>query len=168
MTFNTADNHGIDMQNVILLDNQSTANLFCNPDLVQNIARAKSSVQVKSTGGKLQVTKKATLPGYHRRVWYSSNAIINILSLKNVREQYWVTYDCALATYTVHKPKGDNLKFTMIHDGLHVHVPEKSNKVFVNTVMANKEGYSKRQLKTAAPAWALYAKLMYPSLKDFK
>jgi hypothetical protein len=53
MAFNTADNHGIDMRNVILLDNQSTVDHFCNPDLVQNIARAKSSVQVKSTGWKL-------------------------------------------------------------------------------------------------------------------
>jgi hypothetical protein len=68
----------------------------------------------------------------------------------------------------VHKPKVDNLKFTMIHEGLHVHVPEKSNNVFVSMVAANKVGYSKRQLKAAARARALYAKLMYPSLKDFK
>jgi chloramphenicol O-acetyltransferase len=113
---------------------------------------ANTSVQVKSTGGKLWVTKKATLPGYHRKVWYSSNAITNVLSLKNVREQYWVTYDCASATYTVHKPNRDNLKFTMLHDSLHVNVPEKSNKVFVKTVAANEEGYSKRQLKATACA----------------
>jgi hypothetical protein len=68
----------------------------------------------------------------------------------------------------MHKPKGDNLKFTMIYDCLHIHVLEKSNKMFVNTVAANKKGYSKRQLKAAARARALYVKLMYPSLKDFK
>ncbi|MGL5934526.1 MAG: hypothetical protein ACRCZI_02770, partial [Cetobacterium sp.] len=60
------------------------------------------------------------------------------------------------------------MKFVMLHDGLHVHVPKQTDKVFVNTVAENKEGYSKRQLKAAGRARELYAKLMYPSLKDFK
>jgi hypothetical protein len=60
------------------------------------------------------------------------------------------------------------LQFAMLHDGLHVHIPSKTDKVFVNTVSENKEGYTKRQLKEAAQVWELYAKLMYPSLKDFK
>ncbi|MGL5934525.1 MAG: hypothetical protein ACRCZI_02765, partial [Cetobacterium sp.] len=79
-TFTTSDASqctGVDMRNVILLDNQSTIDLFCNPDLVQDITETKSTVQVKSTGGKLRVTEKATLPGYHRKVWYSSGAITN-------------------------------------------------------------------------------------------
>ena len=40
-----------DLQNVILLDSQSTMDLFCNPKLVQKIKKPKSTMKLQSNGG---------------------------------------------------------------------------------------------------------------------
>ena len=39
---------------------------------------------------------------------------------------------------------------------------------FINTVSGNKYGYTQRQIKSAEVSRTLYAKLCYPSWKDFK
>jgi hypothetical protein len=56
----------------------------------------------------------------------------------------------------------------MHESGLHYFQPGKEAFAFVNTVSSNREGYTKRQLKGAESARDLYAKLGYPSQKDFK
>ena len=35
---------------------------------------------------------KAKVPGYHKNVWFSENAITNIVSLNNLGDKYLVTY----------------------------------------------------------------------------
>jgi hypothetical protein len=44
----------------------------------------------------------------------------------------------------------------------------KKHLTFVNTVSENKEGFTKRQIKSAELARTLYKTLSYPSMKDFK
>jgi hypothetical protein len=52
---------------------------------------------------------------------------------------------------------------------LHYYDPRKTEHLaFVSTVYENKEGFTKRQIKGAETARALYTKLSYPSMKDFK
>jgi hypothetical protein len=157
----------LDMTKVILLDNQSTVDLFCNKDFVTNIVESPTKIKVKSTGGYITVHQKANVPGYSNKVWFSKDAVTNILCVKNIRKHHWITYDCSLGVYTVHRKDQSNLEFTMIDDGLHVHVPGDKALAFVNTISGNKEGFSKRQLKGAQAARELYSKLAYPSLKDF-
>jgi hypothetical protein len=41
------------------------------------------------------------------------------------------------------------------------------NFIFVETVSGNKQGFTRRQIKGAEAAWALYTTLSYPSWKDF-
>ena len=158
----------IDMRKAFLLDNQSTLDLVCNEELVENIREAKNPITVKSTGGYLTVTQQATLPGYGKPVWFSKRGITNILALKNVRELYWITYDCEQGAYTVHREGKPNIQFIMNQEGLHVFVPPRSGFNFVNTVAERMERFSKRQLQGAQQARELYSKLAYPSLKDFK
>ena len=129
---------------IILLDNQSTMDLFCNIDLVNKISKSSSKMQLQSNGGTMTVNRKATLPGYKKRVWYNTNAITNILSLQNLIDQYWVTYNSIDRMFVVHQePEGKaNMQFKIHSCGLHYFDPQDSSFIFVNTVQENKEDYS--------------------------
>jgi hypothetical protein len=72
--------------------------------------------------------------------------------------------------FVVHREQQNkpNMEFKMHESGLHYFDPRDKAHVFVNTVSRNKEGLSQRQLKGAESARALYAKLGYPSTKDYK
>ena len=91
---------------------------------------------------------------------------------KNLKEQYLITYDSdASGSFIVHREEQgmSNMEFKMHESGLHYHDLLKSQEanVFLNTVSANKEGYSKRQVKAAELSKVLYSKLGYPLMKDY-
>ena len=122
----------------------------------------------------MTVNCKATLPRYKKRVWYNTNVITNILSLQHLIDQYWVTYNSIGRMFVVHRePEGKaNMQFKMHSCRLHYFDPQDSSFIFVNTVQEtvqeNKEDYTKQQIKGAKQARQLYAKLGYPSIKDFR
>jgi septal ring factor EnvC (AmiA/AmiB activator) len=60
----------LDLTKVILLDSQSTMDLFCNRKLVSNVRDTKEVMRLKSNGGTMKVTKKATMAGYEQEVWF--------------------------------------------------------------------------------------------------
>jgi hypothetical protein len=76
----------LDLREVILLDNQSTMDLFCDQTLVGEIYKDGSTVHLTSNGGTMVATDKAKLPGYRKPVWFSKGAITNIIALKNLRQ----------------------------------------------------------------------------------
>ena len=80
------------MKNWILLDNQSTTDLFCNKEFLTNIHRSNESTAIHTNGGMLMVNQKGTLEDYGE-VWYHPKAITNILGLVNVIKKYPVSYD---------------------------------------------------------------------------
>ena len=160
----------LDLKKIFLLDSQSTMDLFCNPNFVEKTFRSETDMQLTSNGGTMVVNHKAVMAGYHTPVWYSEHAITNILALKNVIKQYRVTYDSDDQMFIVHREKENkpNMEFKMHESGLHYYDPRKQELIFVTTVSGNKEGFTKRQVKEAEVARALYATLSYPSWKDFK
>jgi len=167
-------NHGNsaskNMKNVILLDSQSTMDLFCNPALVTGVHEAPSKMTVRSNGGQLIVDQQATVTGYNQKVWFSSKAITNIIALHNIIQQYKVTYDSTERMFVVHREKFNkpNMEFKMQANGLHVYEPRNESYTFISTVAGNKEGFSQRQIKGAESARELYSTLGFPSMKDFK
>ena len=90
--FKNSHDTQLNLRKVILLDSQSTMDLVCNRNLVTNIRKSESTMTVTSNGGAMQVTRKATIPGYDQEVWYDGKAITNIILLKNLSKQYLVTY----------------------------------------------------------------------------
>jgi hypothetical protein len=60
------------------------------------------------------------------------------------------------------------MHFIMHENGLHYYDPRGRDVAMVQTVSGNKENFTKRQVKGAEAAKALYTKLIFPSWKDFK
>ena len=56
----------------------------------------------------------------------------------------------------------------MHNDDLHYHSTKNREITLVQTVQENEEGYSQRQIQDAKEARDLYAKVGYPSARDFK
>ena len=76
----------------ILLDNQSTVDVFTNRHLLKNIRRSKKDMFIHYTTGVAKTNLIGDLPGYGT-VWYHPNGIASILSLSKVKEKYQVTFD---------------------------------------------------------------------------
>jgi hypothetical protein len=161
----------LDLKEEILLDSQSAMDLFCNTSLVSKISKSRSNMRLKSNGGTIVVSRKPTMEGYNKTVWFSTRAITSIIALHNLIDQYRVTYDSDDLMFVVHRESesNPNMEFKMHKSGLHYYVPRKEHHLtFVNTVSENKTGFTKRQIKCAEIAQNLYKALSYPSMKDFK
>ena len=70
----------------ILLDNQSTIDVFSNPDLLRGIHQVDRTMNIYCNAGLKQTSEIATLPGYGE-VWFHPTGIANILSFARVRER---------------------------------------------------------------------------------
>jgi hypothetical protein len=145
--------------------------LFCNAALVNKIIKSRSNMRLKSNGGTMVVTQKAMMEGYNKTVWFSTRAIINIIALRNLIDQYRVTYDSDDLMSGVHRESYSKptIEFNMYKSELHYYDRRKEHHMtFVNTVSEKKTGFTKRQIKCAEIARNLYKTLSYPSMKYFK
>jgi hypothetical protein len=98
-------------------------------------------MRIKSNGGTMVVTRKATMEGYNKTVWFSTRAITNIIALRNLIDQYRVTYDSDNLIFVVHREleSNPNMEFKMHNSGLHYYDPRKEQHLtFVNTVSENR------------------------------
>ena len=76
----------------ILLDSQSTVDVFCNARMLGNTREAKCHLVLYCNAVTVLVAIKCDLKGYGT-IWYHPTGKANILSLNNVREKYLVTLD---------------------------------------------------------------------------
>ena len=92
--------------NWILLDNQSTVDVFCNQNLLKNMRKVKGTMHIHCNSGTTSTSMMGDLPGYGN-MWYSPNGIANTLSLVCVKKKYRVTFDSELNNaFIVHKKDG--------------------------------------------------------------
>jgi hypothetical protein len=119
----------------------------------------------------MQVTQLADIGKDQPPAWFSTKAITNILSLKDVIHLYEVTYDCREQCFIIwREDRGlPNMMFRMHSSGLHYYDPRSSEDFsFVSTVESNKLPFTKQQILGAEQAQNLYAGLGFPSNTDFK
>jgi hypothetical protein len=163
-----------DLRRWILLDNQSTVNVFCNPGLVRNVRRAPNPLELKCNAGVVHVDKIADLPGYPDPVWFNSNGIANVLSLSRVSKLFPVMYNNTEG-FVIHKADGRKHIFKESPRGLfyldvmakhHVQEPPDGT-IMVNTVKDNKAKYSVREVERAKLARKIQHMVGNPSTKQY-
>jgi hypothetical protein len=66
------------------------------------------------------LTRNETMEGYNKTVWFSPRGVTNIIALRNLKDQYRVTYDNDDLMFVVHRESRSkpNMEFKMHKSGL--------------------------------------------------
>ena len=124
----------------ILLDNQSTIDVFANRDLLRGIHQVNKTMNIFCNAGVTRTSEIGTLPGYGD-VWYHSTGIANILSLSQIRKRgYKVGYDDDENIFTITSHNGKQHVFSQSPEGLYyldTSIGEQSGSLFINNVKDN-------------------------------
>ena len=160
------------MRGHILLNNQLSVHVFCDPNMVSNIRKASRQFSLESNGGKLPISDIANYEGFEEPVWFSKEAMTNILSLAVVKHEYIVSYNGdAFIIHHVRHGYSD-MVFKPHASGLHVFdtndLQSFASYAFVEMVVENMSLISKPQNASANQARNLQAGLAYPLVPDLK
>ena len=165
----------------ILLDTQSSCDIFKNREFLQNIhTKTDGGLILKSNGNDdIRTCEVGTIEGYGE-VWYHEDSLANILSFANVRKRFKVTIstgpDDPCPTIFVHRPNGEIMEFRERSMGLYVYdvaackskpKQQVTHYSFLNTIDDNELNYSKAELKRSQQALKLYRRLGLPAPQSF-
>jgi hypothetical protein len=128
----------------IILHIQSTTDIFWNPALFTNIRDANKSIGINCDAGMRHVSKIRTRNNYGD-VWFSKDAIANIMPLSNIKELYPVKYDISDGHQFVVIHPNNQVLFKQSKSGLYYHKTGYRQIVLVNTIQENQEGYTQRE-----------------------
>ena len=166
---NTRSKAGIS-ESWILLDSQSTIDVFSNPDMLTRVHRINTTLRIRCNAGTKTTDYRGYLSGYGW-VWYYPQGIANILSLSRVKEKYRVTFDSALDNcFHVHKDNGKILTFKEASRRLYyfdTKDKEETETLLITTVEGNKNKLSARDVIQATRARKLQRTIGRASTADY-
>jgi hypothetical protein len=159
----------------ILCDNQSTVNIFKDSSLLSNVRKAKKKVSITGIGGTIVATRVGDLDGFGE-VYYHPESVANILSFHDLASKHDIKYHGEENLFRVTMP--DRVWDFKPRNKLYVFNPlesvseetqneEIAMNAMIETVVGNKKGFQKAEIKAAKAARELWKKLAYPSVKDF-
>jgi len=172
---------------LVLLDSQSTVNLFTNPEHVRNIRPAITPINVHCNKGMLTSNEEADFGD--TPVYFDDRGIANVLSLYRLGRKFKVSYDSMdregiFKVYTKQgvvefefKPTTNGLRalnlktnpeatFLLVNDAdLQLPKPEE-HQVHVATVRDNYDNFSRKQIEGAQAARRLMGMIATPSTRD--
>ena len=154
----------------ILLDNQSTVDVFSNAKLLTNIYEVPVSLKILSTGGVSVINKIGLFTGYGW-VWYHTTGIANILSLSRVKSKFQVTFNSQDNNrFQVHVSNDNIRSYQESSCRLYYRdVRETENDVVcITTVRYNKTKHSRQAYLRALNSRILQNRMTGPSYEHFK
>ena len=90
-------NSGENLRDIILLDSNSNAIVFCKKELVDKVFNSEYYITVKiNRDGSLKSTKKCIVLSFKEKYWFNEDLISNIFLSTNMMDNYWVTMDTAI------------------------------------------------------------------------
>ena len=158
----------------VLLDNQSTIDVFVNRRLLKNIRRIDQYMYIHCTAGVTRTNLVGELPGYGT-VWFHPDGIANILSLARVKTKYRITFNSDENNeFIVHKPDGSRRNFKESSCGLYYHDTStavtrvaETETVLVTTVADNASNYTHADYSSALLARKTQQIIGQPSIRDY-
>ena len=110
--------------NALLLDNQSTAHMFCNSNYAKQMWKTSETMYLSMNGGTLAVNQQGST-GNFGNVWHHPKAIANVLSCWRVLNQAGpsnIGFDSKANLFWVNA-NGCCYEFRVSSEGLHCCVP---------------------------------------------
>jgi hypothetical protein len=148
----------------ILLNNQLTTEIFCDPVLLTNIHDANRSIDIYCNVRRRCVSKIGMRKNYGD-VWLSNDAIGDILLL--VKERYPIKYDSNNGNHFVVIQTTKQVIFKQIKLRIYYHNTGNREFVLINMVQDNREEYTQQEFDKAKEAIRALGMVGYPSPKDF-
>ena len=153
----------------ILIDSQSTIDIFCNGGILTKIRRVHTTIHIRCNTGINSTNMRGRLSGYGW-VRYFPEGIVNILSLSWVKEKFRVTFDSAMDNcFHVHK-EGKVLKFCEATQRLYYFDTTEQHEestMLISMVDINKSKFSAYDFSRAKLARTLQCRNGRPANRDF-
>ncbi len=158
-------------QEWVLLDDQSTVDVFSNHKLLRNIKTTTRTMMINCNAGVTHTNMIGKMPGYPGEFRYNPKGIANILLLANVKKDSRVTFDSDNGNgFIVHKGDGTQRCLKETQRGLfYLDTSETMHRgtVLVNTVQENKSNSIHRDCKQAEIARQLQDMIGRPLTRDY-
>ena len=118
----------------VLLDDQSTAHVFCSSNFLKFAGTVKGGLQINTNGGTLKCNQQGTCQNTGD-AWHHPDAVTNILSFSLVKVLHHVTCDNEHKDALIaHKPSGETVRLTNCGQGSHCVDPTMIGMTLMNTV----------------------------------